>query len=45
MGMLYDLSITGVVIFCVALQLAAVPIFLKVKNMASPQASGRSQSK
>lgn len=34
MGILYDVSITGVVIFCVVLQLAAVPIFLKVRNMA-----------
>jgi MFS family permease len=36
MGILYDVSITGVVIFCVVMQLAAVPIFLKVKNMARP---------
>ncbi len=36
MGVLYDFSITAVVIFCVALQLAAVPIFLKVRNMARP---------
>jgi MFS family permease len=42
-GMLYDLSITGVVIFCVALQVAALPIFLKVKNMAPRQSSGRAQ--
>jgi MFS family permease len=34
MGALYDFSITAVVIFCVALQLAAVPIFLKVRKMA-----------
>jgi len=31
MGILYDVSIIGVVIFCVGLQLAAVPIFLKVR--------------
>jgi len=36
MGVLYDFSLTAVVIFCVALQLAAVPIFLKVRNMARP---------
>jgi MFS family permease len=36
MGMLYDISIAGVVIFCVVLQLAAVPIFLKVRSMAHP---------
>ena len=35
-GVLYDISITGVVIFCLVLQLAAVPIFLKVRNMARP---------
>ena len=34
MGILYDISITAVVVFCVALQLAALPIFLKVKTMA-----------
>jgi MFS family permease len=33
-GVLYDISIAGVVIFCVVLQLAALPIFLKVRNMA-----------
>ncbi len=32
-GILYDISITGVVIFCIVLQLAAVPVFLKVRNM------------
>jgi MFS family permease len=32
MGVLYDLSVTAVVIFCVVLQLAAVPILLKVKR-------------
>ena len=35
MGILYDVSIIGVVIFCVVLQLAAVPIFLKVRTMAA----------
>jgi MFS family permease len=39
MGMLYDVSITGVVIFCLVLQLAAVPIFLKVRNMARTASS------
>ena len=33
-GALYDFSVPGVVIFCIVLQLAAVPIFLKVRNMA-----------
>jgi MFS family permease len=40
MGVLYDISIAGVVIFCVVLQLAAVPIFLKVRNMARPESTG-----
>jgi predicted MFS family arabinose efflux permease len=39
MGVLYDFSINAVVIFCVALQLAAVPIFLKVRKMAPRQLS------
>jgi len=39
-GILYDISIIGVVIFCLVLQLAAVPIFLKVRNMARPGPSG-----
>jgi MFS family permease len=39
-GILYDISITGVVIFCLVLQLAAVPIFLKVRNMARPGPRG-----
>jgi predicted MFS family arabinose efflux permease len=34
MGILYDRSATAVVIFCLVLQLAAVAVFLKVKNMA-----------
>ncbi len=32
MGVLYDTSITSVVIFCVLLELAAIPVFLKVKR-------------
>jgi MFS family permease len=32
MGILYDISIPAVVIFCVALQLAAIPVFVKVRN-------------
>ena len=40
MGILYDHSITGVVLFCLALQLAAIPLFLKVKNITRAQASG-----
>jgi MFS family permease len=39
MGVLYDVSINGVVIFCLLLQLASVPIFLKVRKMARPQSS------
>ncbi len=34
MGFLYDHSVTAVVIFCLVLQLAAIPVFLKVKRMA-----------
>lgn len=34
MGVLYDHSITAVVIFCLLLQLGAIPVFLKVKSMA-----------
>jgi MFS family permease len=34
MGVLYDISVSAVVVFCVALQLAAVPIFLHVKRAA-----------
>jgi MFS family permease len=34
MGLLYDYSIAGVVIFCLVLQFASVPLFLKVRNMA-----------
>jgi predicted MFS family arabinose efflux permease len=33
MGILYDTSVTGVVIFCLALQLGALPVFLRVRNM------------
>ena len=43
MGVLYDFSITAVVIFCVVLQLAAVPIFLKVRNMARPHSNELSE--
>jgi MFS family permease len=34
MGFLYDHSVTAVVIFCLALQLAAIPVFMKVKSLA-----------
>jgi MFS family permease len=43
MGMLYDLSITAVVVFCVALQLAAVPIFFTVTSLARRQPTVPSQ--
>jgi predicted MFS family arabinose efflux permease len=39
MGVLYDFSISAVVIFCTVLQLAAIPIFLKVKTLAPHQAT------
>jgi MFS family permease len=44
MGVLYDFSIVAVVIFCIVLQLAAVPIFLKVRSMARPRSSEFSES-
>jgi predicted MFS family arabinose efflux permease len=34
MGMLYDHSLTALVVFCIVLQLAAVPIFGKVRRMS-----------
>jgi MFS family permease len=34
MGALYDFSVIAVVVFCIALQLAAVPVFIKVRNMS-----------
>jgi predicted MFS family arabinose efflux permease len=37
MGILYDFSIIAVVIFCVALQLGAIPIFMEVKNVTPSQ--------
>lgn len=36
-GVLYDTSVTAVVVFCIVLQLAAIPIFLKLRKFASPQ--------
>ncbi len=33
-GFLYDASIAAVVIFCLILQLAAIPVFLKVRSMS-----------
>lgn len=39
-GILYDRSITAVVIFCVLLELAAIPIFVKVKNGMRAGAGG-----
>jgi predicted MFS family arabinose efflux permease len=33
MGALYDVSVTAVVVFCLVLQAAAVPIFFKVRKM------------
>jgi predicted MFS family arabinose efflux permease len=40
MGVLYDRSITAVIIFCLVLQLAAVPVFFKAKTMAIPERVG-----
>jgi hypothetical protein len=34
-SVLYDVSIGGVVVFCVVLQLAAIPIFLRVSEEAA----------
>jgi MFS family permease len=39
-GVLYDYSIAGVVIFCVALQMAAVPLFLVVGRLTGRAATG-----
>jgi len=38
MGALYDRSVPAVVIFCVVLQLAAVPVFVRVRNMRRTEA-------
>jgi MFS family permease len=43
MGILYDVSVPAVVVFCVALQLAAVPIFFKVRRAARALASADRQ--
>jgi MFS family permease len=43
MGVLYDVSIPAVVVFCVALQLAAVPVFFKVRRAAGAHASAQRQ--
>lgn len=37
MGALYDRSVVFVVVFCIALQLAAVPLFIAVGRMARPK--------
>jgi Major Facilitator Superfamily len=42
MGMLYDVSVGAVVVFCVALQLAAVPIFFRVTSRARDGTSRQS---
>lgn len=39
MGVLYDHSITAVVVFCVVLQLMAVAVLLKVRTMLNPKMS------
>jgi MFS family permease len=39
MGILYDRSVSAVVIFCVVLQLAAIPIFFKVRQAAAVRPS------
>ena len=40
MGVLYDRSVTAVVIFCVVVELAAIPIFVKVRNGMRAVAGG-----
>ncbi|HVB34173.1 MAG TPA: MFS transporter [Patescibacteria group bacterium] len=40
MGVLYDISIPAVVIFSVALELAALPIFIRVRSLSRRQAQG-----
>jgi predicted MFS family arabinose efflux permease len=34
MGLIYDVSVSGVVVFCVALQVASLPIFWRVASLA-----------
>jgi MFS family permease len=40
MGVLYDVSIPAVVIFCVVLELLSIPVFLRVRSLSRPQATG-----
>jgi Major Facilitator Superfamily len=40
MGAVYDVSIKGVVIFCMVLQLAAIPVFVKVRKLAHAKPGG-----
>jgi len=35
MGLLYEHSITAVVVFCVLLQLGALPVLLRVRTMST----------
>jgi MFS family permease len=39
MGVLYDISTTGVVVFCLTFQLGALPLFLRVRNMGQVTAA------
>jgi MFS family permease len=39
MGFLYDISIPAVVVFCVALELGAIPVFLLVRSLSRRPAS------
>lgn len=40
MGAAYDISINGVVVLCIVLQLAAIPVFLKVRKLAQARPRG-----
>ena len=39
MGVIYDVSVPAVVVFCLVLQLAAIPIFVRVATLAAPGAA------
>lgn len=40
MGFLYDVSVPAVVIFCVTLELAALPVFARVRSLSRREAPG-----
>lgn len=39
MGVIYDRSVPAVVVFCLVLQVAAIPIFMRVAKLAAPGAA------